>query len=138
MTIVKNTKTLWFLMTVLVVTITAKIMEAQNLSPQIHPWDAVSTRWVTNGYTVQSYDTVIFVWGTNMLLTNNMSGPTVIGKMLTVIVKNPNGSCVVTSTVGLTFTVPGVGTNQTPSGLQLGAWNTPSNEWTGVYDGQNW
>ncbi len=94
-----------------------------------------TTKWITNNYNVTLADSVLFAWGTNEFITNDL---TTVGKMITVIVKNVNGSAILTNTTGAIFTVPGLGTNSIPSGVQLGAWNTPTNEWTGVYDGANW
>ena len=130
----KNAKPLWFVGILFSLAAVFSLL-AQNLSPVIRTWSPPSTRWVTNGYQLQLSDSIIFAWGTNQLITNNLNS---VGKMITIIVKNTNGSCVVTSTIGYIFTVPGIGTNQTPSGLQLGPWNSPSNEWTGTFDGQNW
>jgi hypothetical protein len=100
-------------------------------------WTPVTTRIISSGnYTVAASDSVIICTASSQqIITLNLQ---LTGKMVTVIEKNPTGSVVITNTINMTFTVPGIGTNQTPYGVQLGAWNTPTNEWTGVFDGSNW
>jgi hypothetical protein len=92
------------------------------------------TKWITNNYAVTPNDSVLFAWGTNEFITNLASPPP--GRMLTVIVKNGHGSAVITNTTATQFfTIPGVGSNNFVS---LGGLTSPSNKWTGVFDGANW
>ena len=92
------------------------------------------TRWITNNYAVTPNDSVLFAWGTNEFITNLPNPPA--GSMLTVIVKNGHGSAVITNTTATQFfTIPGVGSNNFVS---LGGLTSPSNKWTGVFDGANW
>ncbi len=104
---------------------------AQSSGPVLY----ASVRTITANYSVQAGDQVLICYLTNGLVTNNLA---TLGKMVTIISKAPGGSLVITNTLGAIFTYPGLGTNQTPSGLKLGAWSSPSNMWTGVYDGTNW
>jgi hypothetical protein len=104
---------------------------AQTSGPVLY----AGVKLITANYSVQAGDQVIVAFLTNGIVTNNLA---TTGKMVTIISKGAGGSLVITNTLGAIFTFPGLGTNQTPSGVQLGAWNSPSNMWTGVYDGTNW
>jgi hypothetical protein len=122
-----------FLLAAVIVAVALRFadLQGQSTGPNL----LAGVRVITNGTTVLAGDQVLIVIGTNILLTNNL---TIRGKMVSVICKAAGGSVTVTNTLGAIFTFPGIGTNQTPSGLQLGSWGSPSNTWTGIYDGTNW
>jgi hypothetical protein len=137
----KETKFLWSIsagLVILISVIVCSIKEYPLEAQATGPTQLVTTRSIAapGGGSLFSSDQVIFVTGTgSCLVTDNLA---LKGQMVTVIVKSTAASCVVTNTLGAIFTVPGIGTNSLPSGVQLGGWNTPSNEWTGVFDGVNW
>jgi hypothetical protein len=106
-------------------------LDGQETGPNL----LAGVRVITSGGTVLAGDQVIVVIGTNTMLTNNLN---IRGKMISVVCKAVGGSVTITNTLGAIFTFPGIGTNQTPSGVQLGPWGSPTNTWTGICDGTNW
>jgi hypothetical protein len=83
---------------------------------------------------ITSNMSIIFVGGTNIFLTNKAAP---IGRIVTVIVTNANGSCIITNgtSMGGFGGIYNVGSNNY---VPLGALGTLSNRWTGVFDGLNW
>jgi hypothetical protein len=93
-----------------------------------------SYRVVTNNTILTIADSVLFCWGTNQLVTNNL---TWVGKVITILSCNIYGSVIITNTtLGTTFRVPGLGL--TTNVVYLGASSSPSNALTSAYDGANW
>ncbi|HUD75564.1 MAG TPA: hypothetical protein VMQ76_10860, partial [Terracidiphilus sp.] len=59
-----------------------------------------------------------------------------VGTTISYIVKNVFGSDTITNSAAtVSNTVPGIGLT---NNVTLGAQNSPSNTWTGVWDGANW
>jgi hypothetical protein len=87
----------------------------------------------TNSFTASLNTNTYFLWGTNQIITLSITPP--VGTIYTFVMRNYNGSAVITNN-GSVFTVPGTGT--TTNSVNIGAWNSPSNTWTGAYDGSNW
>lgn len=88
----------------------------------------------TNGFTAGASNAIYLLYGTNQLITNPASPP--VGTTISYIVKNVFGSDTITNSAAtVSNTVPGIGLT---NNVTLGAQNSPSNTWTGVWDGANW
>ena len=100
-------------------------------------WATTNTSIVslrTNGFTAGATNAIYLLWGTNQMITNPASPP--IGTTISYVVKNVYGSYTITNSgPTVSNTVPGIGLT---NNVTLGAQNSPSNMWTGVWDGGNW
>jgi hypothetical protein len=88
----------------------------------------------TNGFTAGATNAIYLLFGTNQMITNPSSPP--IGTTIIYVVKNVYGSDTITNSgSAISNTVPGIGLT---NNVTLGSQNSPSNMWTGVWDGLNW